>query len=206
MERKLKSSFLALVCTAFISNADAAALSTCRYFLNPSIPFQKGSKLISTADSFDPGMFQKEEGELSGHPYTLDYFDGHLVVGTFEVTCGVDPIDDHRWCVAYAGDLTISKAAGHGLFVQVGKKHYPGTSVVVRVDKSAPIVSKAPGWANAEAEKVLVSIRKGQTITTRYQEWPYTTNIDKTVPIDALPAVLSFFNFALPQKGRPCIK
>ena len=61
--------------------------------------------------------------------------------------CGKDAMDDYRWCSISKGDLRITYFDTDELRVRIGRDHYPGTSVRIRIDGDKPISASKNGWS-----------------------------------------------------------
>lgn len=57
--------------------------------------------------------------------------------------------------------------------VCVGEKHYPGTSIELRVDKNKPHNASAKYCFNESLETLILEIGAGKKVITRYKQWPY---------------------------------
>ena len=96
---------------------------------------------------------KQETSTLNGVAYNFYYSDGS---GTFasspsssreredylnswRVGCEKDAITDERTCHVDRGDLRVWADSRGRMEVYIGASHYPGTPVVIRIDKGAPL-------------------------------------------------------------------
>jgi len=123
-------------------------------------------------------------GSVQGLPSnTLDYIhDEHRT--NWSTGCKKDEMDDTRWCSLHKGDLQVLiwKDGSHS--VGVGSNHYPGSSITVRIDKGRPIsAAEETGFSKQQSESILGHLKKGVSVLTRYQEWPYISDKDKIIEL-----------------------
>jgi len=139
-----------------------------------------------------------ESGEYEGVKYRIYFSDGSGAVqglptnnleypndgsGTnWSTQCKVDKMDDKHWCYLDKADLRIGIWKDGVPYVSVGGSHYPRSDISVRIDKNKPITaSEKLGFTTKQSLKIIMELKQGASITTRYQEWPYQRNIDKTI-------------------------
>ena len=78
----------------------------------------------------------------------------------------------------HSGDLSVFLINGK-YSVDVGNDHYPRTKAGLRIDNGSAIYGYEGEIPNPMS--VIEKLKKGKTAYTRYQEWPYTYNIDGEV-------------------------
>lgn len=128
-------------------------------------------------------FYSDGSGTIQGLPNsTLDYgtgsYDDHWSIG-----CKLDEMDDSHWCYIKKKDLMVGLWKDGKAFVSIGSDHYPSSQVTIRVDKLQPISAPEKiGFSNEQVTAIIGQLSKGSSALTRYQEWPYKSNIDK--PID----------------------
>lgn len=123
-------------------------------------------------------------GSVQGLPSnTLDYVHDKYETN-WSTGCKKDEMDDTHWCSLDKGDLRVGIWKDGSHFVWVGGSHYPGSSIAVRIDKGQPIsAAEKTGFSKQQSESILGHFKKGEAVLTRYQEWPYTSNKDKTIEL-----------------------
>lgn len=133
-----------------------------------------------------------ETGTFKGAKYKIYYSDGSgRVQGLPEgnpdssiesdwcIYCYTDKMDDSRWCCLRRGNLTVGIRKDGSYFISIGHEHYPGSTIAIRVDKNEPIsASESAGFSSHQVSVILDQLTTGNTLLTRYQEWPYQTNRD----------------------------
>jgi hypothetical protein len=156
-----------------------------------------------------------ESGSLNGVPYRFFYKDGGGVfAGTrgnaatysepinsnWQVRCEKDPLTGEKHCEMQMRDLYVFLFATGKIIVSVGSGHYPGSDVVVQMDKDPPISAPAgeDGDFNAKTSLQLVQqLKKAKTVTTRYMKWPYKTWKDETWEIYGFNEAFQYLNWAV---------
>ncbi|MCF5868314.1 hypothetical protein [Aeromonas veronii] len=128
--------------------------------------------------------FADGSGTIQGMPTnTLDYV-GDQYGSNWSTQCQFDEIDDTHWCSLNKEDLQIGIWKDGTPFVSVGHSHYPNSNIAIRVDKSKPVTaSEKNGFTKDQSAKIIQQMKVGSTIVTRYQKWPYQTNIDTSMQL-----------------------
>lgn len=104
-----------------------------------------------------------------------DYSDKHA----WNSACKTDPMNDDVTCYVSHKSFYIFKDKS-GYRVLVGSEHFPKTVAYVRIGKEKPIPSGGGGiFSLSDSLKIIKSIDKGVTVSTRYTKWPYDTAIDE---------------------------
>ncbi|TCB73759.1 hypothetical protein [Acinetobacter sp. ANC 4173] len=96
------------------------------------------------------------------------------------VTCYKKPFDNKKVCSMHSGDLSVFLINGK-YSVDVGNDHYPNTKAGLRIDNGSAIYGyegEIPNPLN-----VIEKLKKGKTAYTRYQEWPYTYDVDNEIDL-----------------------
>ncbi|MGP9572794.1 hypothetical protein ACT3RL_17995 [Halomonas sp. AOP5-CZ2-32] len=146
-------------------------------------------------------LWRSESGIYEGLRYRIQYRDGS---GTFQgdyestlgtqdilrrvqnwsVRCRVDRIDDTRRCFLNKEGLTVGIWKDATPYISIGSSHYPGSSITVRADKNQPVVaSERSGFSPAQSQNILNQLKVSSSLITRYQEWPYESNVDKSIDL-----------------------
>ena len=128
--------------------------------------------------------FSDGSGTIQGLPTnTLDYV-GDKYGTNWSTQCRFDEMDDTHWCSLNREDLQIGILKDGTPFVSVGGSHYPNSNIAVRVDKNKPVTaSEKNGFTKDQSAKIIQQMKVGSTIVTRYQKWPYQTNIDTSMQL-----------------------
>ncbi|ELR67952.1 hypothetical protein C942_00260 [Photobacterium marinum] len=129
-------------------------------------------------------FFSDGSGSIQGLAQNkLDYVNDKL--GTnWSMRCDVDGMDDSHWCSIDKGDLRVGIWKDGTFFVSVGSNHYPNSKVVVRINKNKPIsASENIGFTKEKSIKIIEQLESGSSVLTRYQEWPYQSNIDTSTDL-----------------------
>lgn len=128
--------------------------------------------------------FSDGSGTVQGLPTsTLDY-DRDKYGTNWSMSCKLDKMDDTHWCSLDREDLRVGIWKDGTPFVSVGNSHYPGSNIVVRVDKNEPITaSEKTGFTKTQSLEIIGQLKKGSSVLTRYQKWPYQSNKDKSTEL-----------------------
>lgn len=114
---------------------------------------------------------------------TLDYIKD-LHITNWSSGCRVDGMNDKLTCYINKKDLTIGISQTGSSYVVIGSSHYPSSDIAVRIDQSKPILANEEnGFTTQQSNTIISSLKTGEKILTRYQEWPY--QINKDLVIDA---------------------
>lgn len=118
-----------------------------------------------------------------------------LHIKNWSTSCKKDAMDDKHWCTLTKEDVTFGIWKNGTYFINVGHSHYPRSKVTLRVDKNQPISISSDGeFSKKQIESLLSQIKNGQDIISRYQEWPYESNIDKTTSLYGFNAAWEILN------------
>lgn len=170
-------------------------------FVDHTIKFTP-SALVHGWKAFDIRKWQ--EGTVSGVYYEF----GRNGYGSFRrpgayqkdqwsARCGQDAMDDYRWCSISKGDLRITYFDTDELRVRIGRDHYPGTSVRIRIDGDKPISASKNGWSGNSAKRIIDRLIASRQVTTRYQEWPYKNYKDTIINLFGLGVAYEYVKWAV---------
>jgi hypothetical protein len=125
---------------------------------------------------------------------TLDYVKDKY--GTnWSISCKKDEMDDSRWCALDKGDLRVGIWKDGTSFISIGSEHYPNSSATIRIDKNKPItVSEKSGFTTAQSTEIIVALLSGISVLTRYQKWPYQSDIDNPTDLYGFPEAWELLN------------
>ena len=154
-----------------------------------------------------------ESGSINGVSYRFFYTDGsgsfsgragntlkltERIAENWSTRCIKDAMDDSVACMATLGDLTISIHKDGGRYIVIGTSHYPGTPVSIRVNGGKPDSAQSDHQFRPPiSDQILASLRNGDQVSTRYQEWPYERNIDKSFQLYGYEEVMSYLEWAI---------
>lgn len=96
----------------------------------------------------------------------------------WNINCQKKSFDNKKVCSMTLGDVWVFLINGK-YSVDVGNNHYPRTKAGLRIDNGPAIYGYEGEIPNPMY--VIEKLKKGKTAYTRYQEWPYTYDIDKEV-------------------------
>lgn len=88
--------------------------------------------------------------------------------GNWFTACHIDPIDDRKTCHAGNGEITVTVTGKDHWAIFIGKDHYPGSHVYLRLDKQKARQSESPGWRGHDAGPILYDFRTAGHATLRY--------------------------------------
>ncbi len=155
-------------------------------FIPEGARFAKDSTLGEPGTSTNPMLGSAyEKGEIDGRDFYI-YASGRAMYGQWQIYCSTDKMSDARSCTVTQEDLWISVEKGGVASVIVGDKHHPGTPVQLRLDKAAPITSKAFGWSGKAAAKIVSDASKSENIFTRYTRWPNDVPTTREISAEGL--------------------
>lgn len=158
-----------------------------------------------------------ERGVINSVHYVIYYSDGSGGFGGSEdrtlepqelsspldwsVGCEKDPITDEKSCYMDRDEFRVWVDARGRSEVYIGSSHYPGSNVVIRIDKGAPIFINSRtfnGSFGYRASPGLINrIAGAKTVTTRFQEWPYKDYRDSTWSTYGFKEALSYLKWAV---------
>lgn len=134
-------------------------------------------------------------GTIQGDPSSTLDFIKDLRLKNWGVKCYVDQIEDSKWCSLSKEDLTVGVWKDGSAFVHIGSSHYPRSSITVRTDKKQPIsANESTGFSGSQARQIINELKSGEAAVTRYQEWPYQSNLDKKVDLFGFDEAWSLLN------------
>lgn len=156
-------------------------------------------------------MHRIETGILDGIKYSFNYTDGSGAVQglrenvldvlkdkyseNWDLQCDRDAMDDTHYCAMYRDMLAIGVYGPTSHFVSVGIEHFPSSSIALRVDKETPTTAPADsGFTSAQAQALIASLSKGDTVLMRYRKWPYDVNQDKRISLFGYRAALQIID------------
>lgn len=141
-----------------------------------------------TDDIKKPVLHVIEEFKIDGVNVHIYHSDASGTIGkdyndssAWNTACKTDAMTDDVTCYVSHKSFYIFKNKS-GYNVLVGSEHFPGTVAYVRIGKGKPISSGKDGvFSSADSLKVIESIDKKSTVSTRYTKWPYETPVDENL-------------------------
>lgn len=141
-----------------------------------------------------------ETGTLNGVKYRFYYSDGSgsvqgLPTNVLDVLkdkynenwslgCKQDGMSDTHYCRMSRASLMVGVSGASSYFVQVGNDHFPGSAIAMRIDEAAPITAPAePGFSPKQEAALVAAMNGGTSVLTRYVEWPYESNKDRSISL-----------------------
>ncbi|HDS6844285.1 TPA: hypothetical protein QH023_003031 [Morganella morganii subsp. morganii] len=132
-----------------------------------------------------------EKAKINNIDVSVYHSDGSGSIGgdysdkaSWHYACEKDKMNDKVECYMYQGGFYIFKDSG-GYTVLVGKDHFPGRNVQVRIGKGKPFTTGDNGNFSKTASKNIINAAlKNDSMATRYTEWPYDSPIDNDVNLD----------------------
>jgi hypothetical protein len=152
-----------------------------------------------------------ENGSINGVLYRTFYSDGSGSVqglktntldyvkdkyGTnWSTSCKTDEMDDSRWCALDKGDLRVGIWKDGSSFITIGNEHYPESKITIRIDKNKPISApEKAGFTTEQSDELIAGLLSGKAVLTRYQKWPYQSNIDNLTDLYGFPEAWELLN------------
>lgn len=163
--------------------------------------------------SSTPYNLQSGEGEINGIAYRISpsnwrasfagSLDNPLDLGNYwEIYCRKDAITDQKSCSIQRKTLTIIIKHKQQPFLYVGEDHYPFKPTTIRVDSNKPLhgtIGSDGDFSSNSISIILKQMVKGQSITTRYYEWPYDYSKTDTFPLAGFNEAMTYAKWALTQ-------
>lgn len=139
--------------------------------------------------SFADSIYTYKDESLKGKSRFLEsakitYFsdpDISLYKTFWLINCSKKEFDNIKICSLRGDDLIVYLIDGK-YSLRVGLNHYPRTRAGFRVDNGKSIYGYEGDFSNSSA--LLNQLKKGKFVYTRYQKWPYLSNIDKKTDLD----------------------
>lgn len=148
-------------------------------------------------------LLRIETGEYKGVKYRFYYSDGSGSVQGLEgnnldiltdppnsnwnIICKADGMDDTAWCSILKDDLTVTVWKDGSPVISIGNNHFPGTNYSLRIDGQEVFETRGnQGFLKDKNAKIIEQLLHGDTVLTRYVEWPYEAHIDKKTDLFGL--------------------
>ncbi|HCX31788.1 MAG TPA: hypothetical protein DHU55_18770 [Blastocatellia bacterium] len=184
---------LTVICCGSL-NAQVISIPTGKTLIQSETPFGESSTIkleyVRNADGNEVPI-KTEQGKINNVAYRFYYHDGSgMFAGKRELSlndiehlsshwrvgCSKDAMSDRGSCYMSLRDLLIFVNADGKATLSIGSDHYPGSSVMLRIDNGAPVAMSTrllKGSFNfQDSQKLIAQISRAKTLTTRYRKWP----------------------------------
>ena len=94
----------------------------------------------------------------------------------YYINCHKKEFDNTKICYLKAGDIYVFLINGR-YSVDVGSNHYPRSKAGLRIDNNPAVYGYEGEFSKPLS--IIEKLKKGKFAYTRYQEWPYLSDIDK---------------------------
>ena len=94
----------------------------------------------------------------------------------YYINCRKKEFDNTKICYLKAGDIYVFLINGR-YSVDVGSNHYPRSKAGLRIDNNPAVYGYEGEFSKPLS--IIEKLKKGKFAYTRYQEWPYLSDIDK---------------------------
>ena len=94
----------------------------------------------------------------------------------YYIHCRKKEFDNTKICYLKADDIYVFLINGR-YSVDVGSNHYPRSKAGLRIDNSPAVYGYEGEFSKPLS--IIEKLKKGKFAYTRYQEWPYLSDIDK---------------------------
>lgn len=141
-----------------------------------------------------------ETGNLNGAEYRIWYSDGSGYVrhpastgskNEWSTRCTIDKFNDSHMCMISRGVFSLRIRPDGSRAITIGREHFPGSQISLRVDKNAPIsASEETSFSDHQVEEIIKQLQSGSSFVTRYEEWPYQAYIVDTFDLLAFSEAL----------------
>jgi hypothetical protein len=183
-------------------------------------PAQSSSRVKEAIqDCARQGPKKIESGTINGVTYLFYYSDGSGEFASapnvslnvydpnngweraWQVGCEKDPITDKKSCHADRGDFRVWVDSAGRSEIYIGSSHYPGTQVVIRIDKTAPLAVNSRAFNGSfgyrTSPNIIKRIASAKTVTTRFQKWPDRDYVDETWNTFGFNETLAYIRWAV---------
>ncbi len=93
----------------------------------------------------------------------------------YYINCRKKEFDNTKICYLKAGDIYVFLINGR-YSVDVGSNHYPRSKAGLRIDNSPAVYGYEGEFSKPLS--IIEKLKKGKFAYTRYQEWPYLSDLD----------------------------
>lgn len=164
--------------------------------------FQQGSK----KDGYE------ESGEINGVKYNIKYNGTGIFAGgkdndidglrydfryNWRVLCTKDAITDTKSCTLLKPDIAITIDPDGKYLIGIGHDHFPGSGIFLRIDNETSVSAPSRAFDFSTSKMLVEKMKSAKFITTRYTEWPYQNNIDKSSTMFGFNEALQYMLWAV---------
>lgn len=116
--------------------------------------------------------------------------------GFWTVSCNYNPIERTDTCSFSSGlDFTIIRSDGYRTLLNWGRRRYPGSNMIARIDDAAPLSTTAETWTFQQSRAIYQRMIGGKAMFYRWSDWPYNASHDNSMNLS------DFANFAALLEG-----
>lgn len=118
----------------------------------------------------------------------------------WDVGCEKDQITDRKTCHMRIKNLWIFVYGKGKPIVSIGHDHFPGSSVVIRIDSGTPVSGSAASdgyFPPTVSAKVIERLKHAKQVTTRYMEWPYRSWVDDSLDMYGFNETFQYITWAV---------
>lgn len=141
-----------------------------------------------TDDINQPVLNVIEEFKIDGVDVNIYHSDASGTIGknysdrsAWSSSCKTDAMSDEVSCYVRHGSFYLFKSKA-GYTILIGSDHFPGSDAYLRIGKGKPYLSGKDGaFSSGDSLKIVDSISKESSVSTRYIKWPYETPIDENL-------------------------
>jgi hypothetical protein len=175
------------------------------YLLKSDKRFSKNGVVNKFGESGKLNEVEYDVGFLSGTGYfagTKEGFADKLYDLKWLVQCKLDPITDKKTCSLSKYDFWIFVYDDGREIVSIGNEHFPGSSVILRIDKGKPFstLSKNDGnFYGTVSKRIIKQLLddNSEMFTTRYMKWPYREWVDERIGLYGFNEAYSYIKWAI---------
>ncbi|ELY4596855.1 hypothetical protein ACOZ0V_004065 [Cronobacter malonaticus] len=137
-----------------------------------------------------PELHVSEEFLIDGVKVNIYHADASGTIGkgyndksAWSSACKTDAMTDEVTCYVSHNSFYVFRDKS-GYQVLVGAEHFPGTFAYVRIGKDKPFSSGEGGvFSASDSIKIIESIDKQSSVSTRYTRWPYERPVDEKLDV-----------------------
>jgi hypothetical protein len=180
-------------------------------------PFTPDGKIENVESSYSTNKetHKIESGSISGVSYSFYYSDGS---GTFagtlgnlgnlaekfgtnwNVACKKDQITDRKHCYMNMKDLWVFVYSKNEAKVAVGDNHFPGSTIAIRFDNGAAVISTTEengSFSSQRSSRLIQQLKKSRLVTTRFMKWPNRSWNDESWDLYGFNEAFQYINWAV---------
>lgn len=114
----------------------------------------------------------------------------------WSISCDKDKFNGLKMCHMSKNGLFVFLMSGK-FTVSIGVDHFPRSSSAIKVDNNKTIYGVEGDFRNPLG--IIEQLKKGHIASTRYQRWPYESNVDEDVDLAGFNEALDFIKWRYRQ-------